>query len=230
MVLYQPMLDLQVRGSEAYAVLLRLPGPKGKLLPLSEFRKEAEKLKLAAAVDRWVFNRVMGAMKQRGTAHSKTLLFVCQSGSSILDPNYPQWIAEQLRTHRMLGTGLVLDFPLSSLSHDLKAAKKHIAALHNMDIKVCLSQFPEKPAAFKLLRYVRGNYIRIAKRLLKTQKETIKAIIDEAHNAKARVVISDIDDPRAIDLHWSSGADLLQGDFIQPPMDGLDYNFAQVVI
>lgn len=228
--LFQPMLDLQARGSETYAIQLRMPTPKGELLPLAEFRKDAEKHNLAEAVDKWALEHALDKLKKRGVSQSEIRLFICQSGSSILNPEYPDWIAEQLRSHRMVGTGLVLDFPLSNLSHDLKAAKQHISMLRKMDIRICLSQFPEKPAAFKLLRYVRGNYIRIAKRLLKTDKQTIQSIINQAHQAKAQVIISHIDDPRAIDLHWSSGADLLQGDFIQPPMEEMDYDFAQVVI
>lgn len=229
-VLFQPMLDLQSRGNKVYEMQLRMPTPKGDLLTLAEFRKEAEKHGLANAVDQWVFEHALNIVQKQGTARHNAHLFICQSGASILDPEYPEWIAEQLRAHKMVGTGLVLDIPLRSLSHDPKIAKKHIKMLHKMDIQVCLSWFPEKPAAFKLLRYVNGNYIRIARRLLKADRETIKTIVDEAHEAKAKVIISHIDDPRAIDLHWSSGADLLQGDFIHPAMEEMDYDFAQVVI
>ena len=44
------------------------------------------------------------------------------------------------------------------------------------------------------------------------------------------VIVSNIDDPRSIDLHWSSGADFLQGNFIQRPLENMDYDFSQVVI
>ena len=55
-------------------------------------------------------------------------------------------------------------------------------------------------------------------------------MIRQAHEASAKVIVSNVDDPRSIDLHWSSGADFLQGNFIQRPLENMDYDFSQVVI
>ncbi len=229
-VLYQPMLDLHERGNEIFDIQLRLPAPNGKLLNLRDIRKDAEKAQLQNAIDRWVLSHALDILKQMRATTNNARVFVSQFSSSALDYDYPKWLAEQLRERHMVGTGLVLDFRLSGLSHDLKAARANSLALHEMDIQVCLSQFPEKPAAFKVLRYVHGDYIRISKRLLKADRDTIKLITSEAHRARAKVIVSQIDNARSIDLHWSSGADFLQGNFIQPPMDNMDYDFSQVVI
>jgi len=229
-VLYQPLLDLQLRGSENYEIMIRVPTPKGDLLTPDEFRQAAEQSHSAEEIDKWLIVHAVKMLRERRTSAPETRFFLNQSGASILDPGFPEWLADQLRAHQVVGTGLVLDFPLSILSHDLKAAKGLVGALHQMDIAICISQFPEKSPAFKLLRYVSGDYIRIAKRLLKSDRQTIMSVVNEAHSAKAKVIISHIDDPRSIDLHWSSGGDLLQGDFIQPPIDNLDYDFSQVVI
>ena len=227
---YQPMLDLVDPGTEAWEIQPRLPTATGELLPLQDLRKEIERAGLADQVDTWLLGRALDILKQRRNDGHKTRLFIPQSAISLHNPDYPEWVSEELRDRRMVGTGLVLQFRLSALSHDLKAAKQAIGQLHAMDIRVCLSHFAEKSAAFKVLRYVRGNFIRIAPRLLKADKETITTVINEAHRANARVVVSNIDDPRAIDLHWSSGADLLQGDFIQQAMETMEYDFTQVVI
>ena len=48
--------------------------------------------------------------------------------------------------------------------------------------------------------------------------------VDAARNGEALVI------PRSVDLHWSSGADFLQGNFIQRPLENMDYDFSQVVI
>ncbi|MCB1799869.1 MAG: EAL domain-containing protein, partial [Gammaproteobacteria bacterium] len=95
---------------------------------------------------------------------------------------------------------------------------------------VSLSRFPEKEAAFKVLRFLQAGYINIAPRLLKADRETIGSVIRQAHDASAKVIVSNVDDPRSIDLHWSSGADFLQGNFIQRPLENMDYDFSQVVI
>lgn len=158
------------------------------------------------------------------------MIFVHQSTHSALNPDLPAWLAGRLRTKQVVGTGLVVDFRLPDLSHNLKLAQANIAALRDMDVEVSLSRFPEKDAAFKVLRYLQTQYINIAPRLLKADRETISRVIREAHQAEARVIVSNVDDPRSIDLHWSSGADYLQGNFIQRPLENMDYDFSQVVI
>ncbi len=230
-LLYQPMLDLVERGTETWELQLRMPTPTGELLARRDFREEAEKADLALDIDRWVLSQALDTLKRRNEKSGrKTRLFVIQSADAATHPEYADWLSEELRERRMVGTGLVLEFRLSSLSHDLKAAKGNIRQLRDMDIQVSLSHFAEKPAAFKVLRYVRGRFIRVAPRLLTADRDTINMIIGEAHKSGARVIVSGIDDPRAIDLHWSSGADLLQGDFIQRPLESMDYDFTQVVI
>jgi len=229
-VLFQPLLDLQERGSENYEITLRIPTANGELLTPDEFQPAAEQAGLMQQVDKWLVVHALEKLKERRTSAAETRFFLNQSEAALIDPEFPEWLAQELRGHQVVGTGLVLDLPLSSLSHDLKAAKKLLGALHRMDIAVCISQFPEKSAAFKVLQYIDGDYIRIAKRLLKSDRQTIMSVVNQAHNAKAKVIISHIDDPKSIDLHWSSGGDLLQGDFIQPPIDNLDYDFSQVVI
>ena len=229
-VRYQPMLDLQTRGSETYEIILRMPAPSGDLMNERDIREPAAKANLAGEIDRWLLERAMGILKQRRESGRHTRIFVRQSASSLLDPNHPAWLLGRLRARHMVGTGLVLDFRLSDLSSDIKAAQKTIAALRDFDVEVSLSRFPEKSAAFKVLRFVGAHYISVAPRLLKAERDIISDVIRQSHKANAKVIVGHIDDPRAIDLHWSSGADFLQGNFIQRPLDNMDYDFSQVVI
>ncbi|RMG34969.1 MAG: response regulator [Gammaproteobacteria bacterium] len=230
-VLYQPMLDLVERGMETWDVQVRLPTPAGELLTRRDFRKQAEQAGLTLEVDHWTLERALDILKRRSEGNRHTLrLFVAQSGEAIIHPEYAEWLSASLRERRMVGTGLVLEFDLSSVSRDLKAAKGNLRKLREMDVQASLSRFPDKTAAFKVLRYLRCRFVRVAPPLLTADHETIDRFISEVHELSTKVIVSGIDDPRAIDLHWSSGADLLQGDFIQHPLETMDYDFSQVII
>ena len=229
-ILYQPMLDLQTRGSETYEIVLRMANAQGDLIGDRQLLEAAEVAGVCAELDRWILERAIDILKQRRESGRRTRIFVHQSSHSALDVNLPAWLLGRLRSKQVVGTGLVVDFRLPDLSQDLKTAQQNIKALRDMDVDVSLSRFPEKEAAFKVLRFLQAGYINIAPRLLKADRETIGSVIRQAHDASAKVIVSNVDDPRSIDLHWSSGADFLQGNFIQRPLENMDYDFSQVVI
>ncbi len=227
---YQPMLDLQTRGSETYEIVLRVQNAQGDLIGDRQLLDAAEAAGVGEELDQWILERAIDILKQRRESGRRTQIFVHQSSRSALDTNLPAWLLGRLRARQVVGTGLVLDFRLPDLSHDLKIAQGLIGSLGEMDVGVCLSRFPEKEAAFKVLRFLKARYINIAPRLLKADRKVISSVIRMAHEASAKVIVSNVDDPRSIDLHWSSGADYLQGNFIQRPLEDMDYDFSQVVI
>jgi len=227
---YQPLLDLEARGSETYEMLLRVPDASGDLYVEQEYREAAEQADLVDALDEWLIDRAIDMLKARRESSRPTRLFLRQLGGSAFNPDFPVWLAARLRARQSVGTGLVLDYRLADVSRNLKAAQRTFRALHEMDVEISLSRFPEKPAAFKVLRFLEANYIQITPRLLKADRETIRFVVDQTHEAKARVIVGNIDDARSVDLHWSAGADYLQGNFIQRPLEHMDYDFYQVVV
>lgn len=227
---YQPLLDLQARGSENYEIVLRLENAQGDLVGGRQLVEAAESAGVCEALDQWILERAINILKQRRDSGRRTRIFVHQSVQSALDINMPAWLLGRLRTKQMVGTGLVIDFRLPDLSKDLKTAQQIIQSLREMDVEVSLSRFPEKDAAFKVLHFLQARFINIAPRLLKADRQVISSVIRQAHEASAKVIVSNVDDPRSIDLHWSSGADFLQGNFIQRPLENMDYDFSQVVI
>jgi diguanylate cyclase (GGDEF)-like protein len=227
---YQPLLDLQTRGSETYEIVVRLEDREGDLVGGKTLVDAADAAGVGESLDQWILDRAIDILKQRRESGRRTRVFVHQSIHTALNANMSAWLTGRLRAKQIVGTGLVVDFSLSDLSQDLKTAQQNITALRGMDVEVSLSRFPEKEAAFKILRFLKAGYIKIAPRLLKADRAVISAVIRYAHEANAKVIVSNIDDPRSIDLHWSSGADFLQGNFIQRPLENMDYDFSQVVI
>jgi PleD family two-component response regulator/EAL domain-containing protein (putative c-di-GMP-specific phosphodiesterase class I) len=229
-VYYQPLLDLQTRGSENYEILLALTAPDGSTLTWRKLSEHAERAELQQELDRWVLGRALDILIERRNSGRQTQIFVRQSAATAADPAHPQWLAEELQRRGAMGTGLVLDYRLSDLSQDIQACQKNRKDLQELGVQLAISRFVAKPAAYKVLRYLDADYVRVARKLLKADRNTISDVIRQAHKLDARVIVSNVDDPRDIDLHWSSGADYLQGNFIQRPLEDMDYDFSQVVI
>ena len=229
-VYYQPLLDLQTRGSENYEILLALSAPDGNTLTWRKLTEPAMRAGLQRELDRWVLGRALDILIERRSSGRQTQIFVRQSQLTAADPEHPEWLRTQLKERQALGTGLVLDYSLTDLSKDIQSTQRNRRKLKELGVQLAISRFVAKPAAYKVLRYLNADYVRVARKLLKADRSTISELISEAHRLGARVIVSHVDDPRAIDLHWSSGADYLQGNFIQRPLEDMDYDFSQVVI
>lgn len=229
-VYYQPLLNLQTQGSENYEILVALPGPQGETLTWRKLSEPAKRAGLQRELDRWVVERALDILIERTNSGRHTQIFVRQSLASATDPEHPKWLAQLLKQRDANGTGLVLDYSLTDLSQDVKSARANQTAMEELGVQLTISRFVAKPAAYKVLKYLDADYVRVARKLLKADRETISSLIAEAHRLNARVIVSHVDDPRSIDLHWSSGADYLQGNFIQRPLEDMDYDFTQVVI
>jgi EAL domain-containing protein (putative c-di-GMP-specific phosphodiesterase class I) len=112
----------------------------------------------------------------------------------------------------------------------MSSARSVIAAVKEMGISVGLSRFPDKPVALKVLRFLQADYVRLNDALAIGDLAPLEAVVKEIHAVGAQVIVDGIDDPRALDKHWSAGVDLLQGTFIQRPSDTLASRFEQAVM
>jgi len=227
-VLYQPLLDLQARGKHNYEIIQQLADDEGDLLTPRHLREMAARSGMLGELDRWLLEHTLEVLQKEATPERPLRLFVPLN--VIADDALLDWLKEQIENRGIAAEDMVLEYPLATVSKEIETARKMASRLYKMGVGLSLSRFSEKPAAFKVQKLLRAGYIRVATRLLKADREIISHIIHEAHEQSAQVIVSNVDDPRSIDLHWSSGADYLQGDFIQQPLETMDYDFSQVVI
>ena len=95
----------------------------------------------------------------------------------------------------MTGTSLVLEYNLNKLAAHIKKAKDYFSILEEMGISICLSEFPAKKAAFKLLQYLKVDYIKTSGKLLETESDVINTYVNQAHRLKSKVIVANISDP-----------------------------------
>ncbi|MCU7892224.1 MAG: EAL domain-containing protein [Candidatus Thiodiazotropha sp. (ex Ustalcina ferruginea)] len=62
------------------------------------------------------------------------------------------------------------------------------------------------------------------------QREGLKHLIELAHQIDIKVIAPQVEDPRSIAVLWSSGADYVQGNFVQRPENNLIYDFNESVL
>jgi PleD family two-component response regulator/EAL domain-containing protein (putative c-di-GMP-specific phosphodiesterase class I) len=227
---FQALLDVRSSARDHFEMALRLRGPQGDLVDGEIVRSTAAHAVLLDRLDRLAVEKALGVLAERRRQGHETYLFLSLSGLTATDANFPTWLSARLRARQLVGTGLVLEFRLPEISDHMSNVRSVIAALKEMGIAVGLSRFPDKPVAIKVLRFLQADYVRLTDGLAAGELVAVEAVVKEVHAAGAQVIADGIDDPRALDKHWSAGVDLLQGSFIQRPANTLASRFEQAVM
>lgn len=226
---YQPLLSVHNNMKDNYSLLISMQDNASQIdwQAMSEI---ATRFEIQKHLDHWAVKQALNAIRTLELDAKHGSIFLPLSVYDILQDNEPDWIRTLLRTRKMIGNNLVLEYHLNSLTANLKGCKAYFKELQNMGIKICLAGFPAKKAAFKLLRFLKADYIKVSNKLLETDDELINTFVNQAHKLKAQVIVSHISDPRYVNLHWTSKADLIQGDFISSPSETMNFNFSQAAL
>lgn len=226
---YQPILCVNGKSDNIYSLLLTLPDGDN-IVQWDSMMRASKGLDLENRMNYQAVQAALNSINELEKEDKQGLIFLPQSISDIESESDAGWIKDALRKRHMTGTSLVLEYKLKELAPHIKIAKQYFSILKDMGISICLSEFPAKKAAFKLLQYLKVDYIKTAKKLLETDSGVINTYVNQAHRFKTKVIVANVSDPRYVNLHWTTLADFLQGDFISPASDDMNFNFSQAAM
>ncbi len=226
---YHPLLQTRFPDRKTYMLGCHLKTTTGQLIPYSSLRKLAGMSDMAPALDRWMAGTGLQALKRMHLEQPEATIVIPQSISALHNPEYPRWLDRQRQREDLSSRGLVIAFRLSQIAKDLKLARDCTEALHKLDVETMIDQFSDHPAAIKILKVMSCRYISVNHKLLNTSDDIVHRIINVCHKRGVRILLPGIASPDDVNLHWSSGADLLEGPYIHPSTKDTSFSFPPVV-
>jgi PleD family two-component response regulator/EAL domain-containing protein (putative c-di-GMP-specific phosphodiesterase class I) len=226
---YQPILCVNGKSDNSYSLLLTL-ADGDRIVQWDSMVTATQGSDLHSQLNQRAVQSALDSINELKNEGKQGLIFLPQTINDLENESDADWIRDALRSHRTTGTSLILEYNLSELAPHIKKAKQYFSILKEMGISICLSEFPAKKAAFKLLQYLKVDYIKTARKLLETESDVINTYVNQAHRLKCKVIVANISDPRYVNLHWTTLADFLQGDFISPASDDMNFNFSQAAL
>lgn len=225
-VLYQPIVSVRGEDGERFQALLRLRDPAGHLHPASEVVPAAESAGLIGEIDRWMIGHCIERIVASGTTSLR--LFVSQSVASLRDPLAPTRLAGALGS-RSLGTDtLVVELRASDAIEAPADVQRYASALHELGIRLSLSGFDADIADVHPLPTLAFDFVKIAPLpadAAPAMRESFTALIERMHERGVRVIAPRIEDARSAAALAMSGADLIQGNFVQEADAGFGFDF-----
>lgn len=160
-LVFQPRVDIASGGIVGAEALLRWPGSAIGALSPGFFVPAAERMGLAAELDRWVISRMLQAVRQMVQRSPHTVLSFNLSGQS-LGAGVPAYLSDCLKDDAQgLAANLEIEVTETSMAHLTPEVEQAIARLREMGTKLAVDDFGMGYASLAYLKRLRAEVIKI---------------------------------------------------------------------
>lgn len=231
-LLYQPIISLHGDDDEQFEVLLRLVDEdENEILP-GQFLGPAEEAGLLEKLDRWVILQSIKVLAEHRGKGSKARLFINVSNKSISDDTFLPWISVALKAARLPSDAIIFQLHENDATAYIKHAKKFTKGISELHCKSSINHFGCSLNPFNLLKHLTPDYVKLdgsfAQQVEKSeekQKELID-MVKSLQSAGVLTAISGVESPLVLSTLWQAGVNFIQGNYISPPIDSMDYDFS----
>ena len=232
--LFQPIVSIGGASGERYELTRILKTENGEVLNESDFIPSAERSGSAKTLDRWSIVQAVKIIARSIQANRKVDVFVALSSDSVQDVTLARWIAQRIQGAKIPGERLVLTINEAHAVSQLKAAKTLFKGLKQLHCQVVLDGFGTGLNPFQLVKHLPADYLRINAAFIEglqsspENQSSIREITEQASSMEIRCIVPNVTDAGVLSVLWSVGADFVQGDFLSPPSEKMNYDFTSM--
>ena len=231
-LLYQPIVSLQGEDVPRYSVFLRLTGEDGAVFEPQDFLPPAERTGAAAPLDRWVIQQAIKVLAGELKRDDRTVFFLKLSQGSLDGEPVVDWLRRALDRHKVPAHNVVVEFREATLQTQTDSAAAVASGLGEMGVGMCIGDFGNGLEPFGILDQFDAAFIRLdgsfVSRLNQDPEtqETVRELTATARGRDRQVIMPMVEDADTLTAVFSMEVNLVQGYFVQPPSEQLDFDFA----
>ncbi|MFB9886503.1 EAL domain-containing protein [Balneatrix alpica] len=224
---YQPILNLFSPGEPSYEVLLRMSDDQGQWITPVELFNQSEQTGQALLIDQWVIQHLANTLRK---TEQRTRVFLNLSAQAIHDPAFFVWLEEALgevhRHHELVMQISEVDAWMAG-----RQAQSFQQQVQHLGLKTCLKHLGMTTHAQQLAEHFDCEYYKLHGPLIRnihqpdTQARLYRLIAPLAPKQKA-IVGPMVENASCLSLLWQAGIKYIQGHYLQPPHQHMDYNFS----
>jgi diguanylate cyclase (GGDEF)-like protein len=221
---YQPKLDLRSDQLSGVEALVRWDHPeRGVILP-AEFLPLAEHTGLIVPLTTWVLDAALAQCRAWSDAGIDLPVSVNVSERSMLDPTFPDQVAELLGRHELDGDRLQLELTERSLIGDVRAATTVVEGLHRLGVRISVDDFGTGYSSLSRLRDLPIHELKIDRSFVTDMDANgqgaaiVRSAIDLGHHLGLEVVAEGVESEDTLGELRELGCDAAQGFLLLRPM------------
>ncbi|EXJ15147.1 EAL domain-containing response regulator [Imhoffiella purpurea] len=226
-ILYEPMVALAGMMGERYELCPRVLVGDGELLAPGEFMPVAARAQLSSRLDRWVLTAGLEALQRRWRQGRPVQLFIHQSSEGMAGEGWTGWLRDQINDRDLIRLRPVIQLEAADADRNLELVIRRTRQLAKLGIRVCLNGIDFSEQSSRVLQALSCSFVRITRRVVQgPELDAIAWLIQSVKASGARVIATGVDGPGTIARLYSSGVDLIQGPYVQPPSSDMAFDFA----
>ncbi|GAA0695150.1 cyclic di-GMP-binding protein FimX [Marinobacterium maritimum] len=231
-LLYQPVVPLRLNTqSQYYEVLLRLISDSERALSPNTFIAQAIDPDVLIELDRWVISTALERLSEVFSKGERVHLLVNLSAPSMRSSELLEWLSDKLRLSRVPAEYLVFQISESDAAVNLMEVRAFTRALQQLNCQVCLKHFGSSPNSEHVSReldiqFIKldGSYVQdLENRTLKL--DVLKSMLEPLQEQHKLVIAPLVEKTQVISDLYTAGVHLIQGYYLQPPREQMDYDF-----
>ena len=220
----QRLQPLREPARGVYAeVLLRLPEGSG-WVPPGVFLPAAERFHLAARIDRWVLQRVLRTLSERGGCAGIDTLCVNLSGQSVGDRAFHRWLVALLEAQTpLLRQCLCLEITETVAVINLADAALFVEQVRALGVRVALDDFGAGASSFGYLKRLGVDVLKIDGQFIqdlignRLNEAAVRCFVEVAQAVSLKTVAEFVDQPAVLARLHELGVDYAQGYLLHRP-------------
>ncbi len=221
-LVFQPIISAQSREISFYEALVRIEDKDGTLIDAKDFINAAEKLGLVRLVDHKTL-----ALAIETLLKTDVTLSINISGDTCHDPAWLSTLATALEAHPKLADRLIVEITESHVAIHTDEIREFIEAVRSMGIKVAIDDFGAGYTAFKTLKNLPFDIIKIdgeyGRHMASDSRDQVfvRSLVSIAQALGAKTVVEWVENDHTADLLAAWNVDYLQGFGMGRPMTSL---------
>lgn len=223
--LYQPMVNIRTGAVLAYEAFGRIAHGKGFFNP-SQIIPFATDVGVIGEFDLIAVNKALNTMKAAEDVSTLASIAINVSGTSLGNPAFYHALLKILEQNKPFLARTVLEITDAARIYNLDEARRLLARIKRLGVRLSLDDFGSGGAAFDILKILPADYVKIDSSYIfeareKRGRSVLRAITSLTHELGMTTIAECVEDNQMMDIIKDVGIEYAQGYFFAPPtVDG----------
>ncbi len=231
-LVFQPIISLHGDDDEQFEVLLRLLDDEENELDPSQFLGPAEEAGLLEKIDRWVILQSIKDLSKQRESGSKARLFINITHASVSDETFLPWMSVALKAAKLPSDSIIFQISESDAGTYLKQASKFYKGLAKLHCQTSINHFGCSTKPLKLLKYLATDFVILdesfTQKLDKDEEKQqhLVELVKSLQTTGVMTAIAGVESAAVLPTLWEAGVSFIQGFYISPPLETMEYDFS----